>query len=79
LHHTRGKVGKTVSQAFVRNKRSRYRSVKSQEETEAQRMELDNGGRPNRSSDETLETRWSEGFGLFVFMMIYNLPKGEDD
>jgi hypothetical protein len=29
-------------------------------------MMRDNGGRPNRSSKEAMETQWSEGFGLFA-------------
>lgn len=42
-------------------------------------MAQDSGGRPDRSSDEAVETRWSEGSGLFVFMIIYNLPESKDD
>jgi hypothetical protein len=37
-------------------------------------MMRDSGGRPNHSSDEAMETWWSEGFGLFGFIFIYNLP-----
>lgn len=38
-------------------------------------MVRDIDGRPNRSSDEDMETCWSEGFGLFVFIIIYNHKK----
>ena len=46
------------------------------EEAEIQeRMVSDVGGRPSRSSDDAMETWWSEGLGLFGSVINVQLQK----